>query len=226
MKGFVPTRFIRWMLLTGSFFLTLMSLLRLVFHLVFIQAGETGFSRAFWIGFRFDARVVGILLLLLLLPGLFGLFRNFSGRLQRNILLTVSRLFGFLLIIIYTFDFAHFAYLRQRLNASILNYAADAGISLSMVWQSYPVIKILLGWLVCFALIFYATRFIYKLSNRPPDASARINRIVTAVLCFLLLAVAIFGRIGQFPLRWSDAYRLNSDYKASLALNPFQSFFQ
>lgn len=225
MKGIVQSRFVRWMLLTGIFFLMLMSLFRLIFHQVFSQAGEIGFSRAFWMGFRFDARIVCIFLLLLLLPGLFGPFRNYSGRVQKRILLITSRLFGFLLILIYTFDFAHFAYLRQRLNASILSYAADAGISLSMVWQSYPVIKILLGWLVGFAFIFYATRFVYKISNRPPEKAGKANRIVSSVLCFLLLAVAIFGRVGQFPLRWSDAYRMNSDYKASLALNPFQSFF-
>ena len=33
------------------------------------------------------------------------------------------------------------------------------------------------------------------------------------------------GRIGQFPLRWSDAFALGDDYKAGLAFNPIQSFF-
>ena len=32
-------------------------------------------------------------------------------------------------------------------------------------------------------------------------------------------------RPGQFPLRWSDAFTLSDDFKANLALNPFQSFF-
>ena len=34
----------------------------------------------------------------------------------------------------------------------------------------------------------------------------------------------IFGKFSQFPLRWSDAYTLSDDFKANLALNPFQSF--
>src|SRR6476620_11083599 len=37
--------------------------------------------------------------------------------------------------------------------------------------------------------------------------------------------VGIFGRINQYPLRWSDAFQLGDDYKAQLALNPFESFF-
>jgi len=31
--------------------------------------------------------------------------------------------------------------------------------------------------------------------------------------------------LGQFPLRWSDAFVFADDFKASTALNPFQSFF-
>jgi len=42
---------------------------------------------------------------------------------------------------------------------------------------------------------------------------------------FLLCALGIFGRIGQYPLRWSDAFALGNDYQSQIALNPMQSFF-
>lgn len=222
--GIVQSKLIRWMLISGVFYLLLMSLLRLVFHLLFAPSGESPVIRAFWMGFRYDARVVCIFLLIMWVAGLFYFFKPFSSKNSRKILLVFTRFFGLLIIIVYTFDFAHFAYLRQRLNASVLSYAEDAGISFRMVWESYPVIKILLGWVIGFAIIFYATRFLYRICNKPPDTASKKNRLLTYALCFLVFAVAIFGRIGQFPLRWSDAYRLNSDYKASLALNPFQSF--
>ena len=48
---------------------------------------------------------------------------------------------------------------------------------------------------------------------------------LTYVVAFLLFGIFIFGKIGQFPLRWSDAYTLSDDFKANLALNPFQNFF-
>jgi phosphoglycerol transferase MdoB-like AlkP superfamily enzyme len=224
MNKIIQSRLIRWILLTGLFFLALLSLLRLTFHLVFKPSGENAFSRSFWMGFRYDARVVCIFLISILIVGLFYFFKPFAGKISKRLLLGFTRFFGLIIILVYTFDFAHFAYLRQRLNASVLSYADDGLISATMVWQSYPVIKIILGWVVAFLLIFYATRFIYKLSDNPPIVASKKNRVITYLLCFFVFAIAIFGRIGKFPLRWSDAYRLNSDYKASLALNPFQSF--
>ena len=223
-EGFIQSKLVRWMLLCGLFYLLLMSLLRFVFHFVFAPSGEGATGRAFLLGFRYDARVVCIFLLITWIAGLFYFFKPFSGKNSRRVLLIFTRFFGLLIIIIYTFDFAHFAYLRQRLNASVLSYAEDTKISMGMMWQSYPVIRILLGWVIVFTGIFYATRFLYRLCNRPPEAAGGKNRILSYLTCFLVFAVAIFGRIARFPLRWSDAYRLNSDYKASLALNPFQSF--
>ncbi|RYY21106.1 MAG: hypothetical protein EOO04_18820 [Chitinophagaceae bacterium] len=41
----------------------------------------------------------------------------------------------------------------------------------------------------------------------------------------LVCGFMIFGRFNQYPLRWSDAFALGNDYKANLALNPFESFF-
>ncbi len=221
----IQSRFIRWLLSTGVFFLLSMTLLRFIFHLVFKPAGEKYFLNSFWMGFRYDARVVGVfLLILMLIGGIILFFKPFENKNFRRLLLMFTRFFGLLIILIYTFDFAHFAYLRQRLNGSVLSYAEDTKISLAMVWQSYPVIKILLAWVICFAALFFVTRFLYKLSNKSLPKINQKNVVAGYFICFLIFSIAIFGRISQFPLRWSDAYRFNSDYKASLALNPFQSF--
>ena len=224
MKKIIQPRLIRWILINGFFFLLILSLLRLVFHLFFAPAGEKNVLGAFWMGFRYDARIVCVFLFLVFLAGLFPFFKPFTGSGSRKSLLIFTRFFGLLIIIIYTFDFFHFDYLRQRLNASVLSYTEDAKISGNMVWESYPVIKILLAWIICFAGIFYATRFLFRLSNTLPEKISKWKVITSYVVCFFVFALAIYGRIG-FPLRWSDAYRFNSDYKASLALNPFQSFF-
>jgi len=221
----IQSRFIRWLLATGVFFLLMMTLLRVIFHFVYKPSGENNFINSFGMGFRYDARVVCVfLLILMLIGGIVLFFKSFENKNFRKSLLMFSRFFGLLIIVIYTFDFAHFAYLRQRLNGSVLSYAEDTKISLDMVWQSYPVIKILLAWVISFAAIFFATRFLYKLSNKSLSKINRKNVVAGYFICFLLFSLAIFGRIGQFPLRWSDAYRFNSDYKANLALNPFQSF--
>jgi phosphoglycerol transferase MdoB-like AlkP superfamily enzyme len=225
MKKIIQPRLIRWILVTGIFFLLLLSLLRVVFHLVFAPAGEKNFMGAFWMGFRYDARVVCVFLFIIFLAGLVFFLRPFTNTFSRKLLMIITRFFGLLIIIVYTFDFFHFEYLRQRLNASVLNYAEDAKISGNMVWESYPVIKIFFIWVIIFAGIFYATRFLFRFNNTLPEKISKKNRTACYTISFLVFALAIYGRAGKFPLRWSDAYRFNSDYKASLALNPFQSFF-
>src|SRR5574343_582890 len=45
------------------------------------------------------------------------------------------------------------------------------------------------------------------------------------VTAFLVMALGVFGKFSQFNLRWSDAFTLSNNFKANVALNPFQSFF-
>ncbi len=131
----------------------------------------------------------------------------------------------FTIILVYTIDFAHYAYLSQRLNASVLTYLEDAAISTAMVWQSYPVIWILLGLAVGTYLVIYIMKAFHRRLEKPSPKSSRIKVTSWYVLVCVLLLVSIFGRLNQYPLRWSDAFELGDDYKAQLALNPFESFF-
>jgi len=128
------------------------------------------------------------------------------------------------LVFLYTIDFEHFDYLHQRLNASVMNYTEDASISMNMVWQTYPVFILLILIIIITALLY----FIIILSfNKIKNTTYRGNitsKIVMNSFFAILLGVGIFGRINQYPLRWSDAFSLNDDFKANLSLNPVQSF--
>jgi phosphoglycerol transferase MdoB-like AlkP superfamily enzyme len=95
-----------------------------------------------------------------------------------------------------------------------------------MIWQTYPVIKIVLSLLAGMAILSLVVRSTYThVSKNSRYTLEKAGRIGWSIVVFLLLAVGIFGRVGQYPLRWSDAFSQNSDYKAQIALNPFQSFF-
>jgi phosphoglycerol transferase MdoB-like AlkP superfamily enzyme len=224
MEKIIHSRLIRWLLLTGCFFLFLLTCFRIAFHFVFVPQGENGTIDAFLMGLRYDARAISIFLLVVFISSVLFFFKPFSNKISRKILMTGTILFGCLIIVVYTFDFAHFAYLRQRLNASILSYSEDAGISATMIWQSYPVIKIILGWVIGFFLIYFISKRIYQFVNKLPEKVSKRNHVISYIMALFIFAISIFGRLGQFPLRWSDAYQLNSDYKANLALNPFQTF--
>ena len=181
--------------------------------------------KTFWLGFRYDARETGILCLLLFLTGLIPALHPFKTKAGKNLTLTLLFISILWLIIFYVFDFLHFRYLLQRLNASALSFLEDAKISGNMVWQTYPVVRILLGIIIGLIVLFWLIRRLYRRIEKTAFTGSKAGRIVWGFVVFFLCALAIFGRIGQYPLRWSDAFDLGSDLKANLALNPFQSFF-
>jgi phosphoglycerol transferase MdoB-like AlkP superfamily enzyme len=212
----------------GIIFLLIMSLLRLALYISFSAQGHSFLSLlpSFLLGFRYDLRYAGILSAVLLITGSFAFLDPFRREAGRRWLFFIGGLAGLLVVFFYCVDFAHYAYLSQRLNASVLNYLTDAGISAGVVWQTYPVLRILLilvagTWLVRW-LVKVIFQYISRQESRPISQRARIGWFI---VLFVLLGGGIFGRMGQFPLRWSDAFTLGGDYQANLSLNPFQSFF-
>ncbi|MEP6748502.1 MAG: LTA synthase family protein [Bacteroidota bacterium] len=220
-------RLIRWIVAVALFFFILMFLLRVTTYFYFAPPALhiTGAIKSFWLGFRFDAREIGIVCLLILIFGSVPALHPFAAKAGKRITLAMLVIFLAWLIVFYVFDFLHFRYLLQRLNASALSFLEDAKISGSMVWQTYPVIKILLTMVFVFIVLFWILRILYTKTNKTLYRGSKLKRILLGIVVFLICALGIFGRVGQFPLRWSDAFDLGSDFQANLALNPFQSFF-
>lgn len=204
-----------------------MTLLRLGTYLAFNHghvAGGQAFA-AFWLGLRFDARVVAIVLLPVLALGSLPFLHALDSRLGRRLWLALLGAASVALIVFYVCDFLHYRYLGQRLNATALGFLADAQISAGMVWQTYPVIRLLLG---IAAVAAAAVWGIAVLQRRVASAEVGSRRSVRAAWytgAVLACLLAIFGRAGQYPLRWSDAFNLRNEAGAHLALNPLQSFF-
>lgn len=224
---------LRWVLLISLLLLLVMGLCRWASYLVFrlpetVQGPPStipdSMVKTFWLGFRFDARLVAIVALLV--TGLTGIkkldpFRN------RTALKGWTWFFAFLSLILvafYAVDFLHFRYLHQRLNASALMYLEDASISFGMVWQTYPIFRIVLGVIIISFLLVWTIRWLFKKVDGSAPAKNGLLRLGYYSGFFLLLIIAIFGRLGQYPLRWSDAFNLGSDFKANIALNPIQAF--
>lgn len=220
-------KLIRWIFWTGIIFLIIMTLLRIALYYGFNKQGNhlSDIFPALLLGLRFDLRMICIVLLLLLITGSLPFLDPFQTGRGKKTALFLTGLAAFLLIFFYSVDFAHYSYLSQRLNSSVLNYLVDAGISANMVWQTYPVVRIIFLLIIGTWLIVWVIKRIYERVKKNPSSTGRRPAVIWFIVCFLLFGLAIFGRIGQYPLRWSDAFVLGSDYKANLALNPFQSFF-
>src|SRR5438132_3872573 len=155
------------------------TLLRLVFLLLFrdhsLAAADV--LRAFYLGLKFDARLAAIVSV----PLLF-----FSSRAYVAIAET-------LLAVLYAADFATYAYIRQRLNAGVLEFLRNPIISLHMVWESYHVV----WFAMVMACVLAAIIFLF----RGPRSAVRGPRWERAALAVFFLA-CIYGKLSRYPLRW------------------------
>ena len=216
---------IKWVVRNGLLLLLLMTLMRLLFLLFFKNPNKEPVLDAFVMGLRFDIRVMAIPSLAIWILSCIPFLNPFIKTPVAKFWNTFYCILAFIIVAFYAIDFGHYAYLHQRLNASILSYTKEAAISTTMVWQSYPVIRWTIGIVLFMLIIWWRIRKNFRLANAGPAMiRKRLAMVVSSTAFFLLLAIGIFGRLGQFPLRWSDAQDLGSDYKASLAMNPFQSF--
>ena len=219
-------RLIRWILVLAALSLGVLSGLLVAVWIAFNDSNLTLAEAlpAFWLGVRFDARVVaGVLLPLLLLGSIRGLHAldNPRGRRLWTALLSAA---AAAVLVLYVFDFLHLRYLGQRLNASALSFLEDAAISALMVWQTYPVVKIAIALAAAIAAAFGSLRITHRRSVRSPETPLPRWRAAWWLAATFACLLAIFGRVGQYPLRWSDAFVLRNDFAANLALNPVQSF--
>lgn len=227
MNRIIRSRLLRWLLYTGIFLILLMSAFRLALFIVFqhLHLSWTESIPSFILGIRFDIRVVCILLLVMMIFGSIRFFNPYISPKSKKFWWWKLGFIFFIFLFFYVADFLHYAYLSQRLNASVLNFLADIGISARMVWQSYPVIKLLIALAISTALMLWIIKWLYKKASKQTVVIKKRERVIGFNVAFLIFAVGIFGRIGQFPLRWSYAFSMGNDNKAALSLNPFQSFF-
>jgi phosphoglycerol transferase MdoB-like AlkP superfamily enzyme len=213
---------------TGLLLLVVLSLLRVGFLLAFDPpAGSEPipYVSTLWLGLRFDARAVSVACLFLLLSGFIPALNPYKSSFGRKLHMVLWFILLLSAGIFYAVDFANYAYLKERLNGGLLNYVADTGTSIRMIWETYPVVTILISITVAMLVLMQLIRIIYRRSSRTQFQYAKRSTIGISAGFVLLLAFLIFGRIGQYPLRWSDAFTLGHDFASNAALNPFQSFF-
>ena len=190
-----------WNLILGISYLILMSLLRLTTSFVFkAPASEIGSNLdAFFLGFRYDLRYVGIIMMLSFFLGLFPKTNAFTNHIGKKWAVGIWMFFSFSLFILYTTDFVHFAYLHQRLNASVLTYLQNLSISTQMMWQSYPVVKIVIGFGLVMYVFYKFISFTYNVVNQRV-ANTKAN-FITNIFFFFTIYILYCWQCGIY--RWS-----------------------
>ncbi|WP_027713697.1 LTA synthase family protein [Desulfuromonas sp. TF] len=228
----IKSRRLRYLAGSTAILLLTLALLRFVFLFGFADIDlRTIDSSALWktvgIGLRFDLRLALLIMLPLALLCYLP-FWNMSGsrraRLLGNVYLAVALL---AVGLVYVIDFGHYNYLGVRINATVLRFAGDADISGTMLWQSYPVVWITLGWLGGCAAVLLALFSLERVTlERRPVGISRKSAALGSAVVVLLVFLGVMGRVSDIniknpiPLRWSDAFFSGDRQLAAAGLNP------
>jgi len=107
-----------------------MTLYRLLFFVHYNDTNESFSGRVFLLGLRYDARVLSIMGLIMMLLSVIPVFHPFKNQSTQKWWSFFIGLLVLIFLFFYGADFYHYDYLKQRLNYSVLNYTEDAGISI------------------------------------------------------------------------------------------------
>ncbi|MEO7264161.1 MAG: LTA synthase family protein [Ferruginibacter sp.] len=216
---------LQWLFSILFFLLLLMTLYRLIFFYHYRSLNRPFSGTTFLLGLRYDTRVLGVIGLLMLILSSFKKLNPFKKAKTRRFWNVFIAFCFAIIIIFYAIDFYYYDYLHQRLNASVINFLSDTAISFNMMWQTYPLLSISVAIIILLIVITKLHNGFLRKLVRSQQVTQRKYARGYYLFTVLLFCVLIFGKLGQYPLRWSDAFSLADDFKANVALNPFQSFF-
>lgn len=178
----------------------------------------------FYIGAKFDLRLAGAVAIPLgLYLTLYAFWRKAS--VAKKAMCWLCGLLETAVMLVYFTDFAHYAYISMRVNASVFKYSENALISAQMMWETYPIIWILLGLLTWGIIGYFFTKKLLGYTFARDDKYRWKGNLAWFFVGLLLTAAGMFGQFSQYPLRWSNAYHSTNNFICNLTLNPAVNLF-
>lgn len=187
-------------------------------HALVADTPASTFVEAFLNGARFDLRLIVYLCVPLSLS-LLSVRAMRARRLHVAWLTVASSLCLFLAVVELNF----YREFHQRLNSLVFQYMQeDLGTVTSMIWNGFPVLRLLLVWALATLLLAWLFRRIERATRAPEHAAVPRWPARTAVFVLFLLVCVVAAR-GTLrsgpPLRWGDAYTTDSMFANHLGLN-------
>jgi len=219
---------IQWIVKLFFIYLCIFTAFRVATVICFKPAsmGFLELGPSFWLGLKYDLRWIAILLLPIALLSLFPKLSPFYSERCKKMWTVYLGILTLLVLFFYGADFGQFAYINARLNADALIFAEDPRESLEMIWQSYPIVWILVGLagaVLMMIWMFRRTHVDVHAKNLNIHKFGYRRRWHLAAL--LLLGWFVYGFLTARPLDFFRAFSLNDEFKSNLALNPLQNFF-
>ena len=195
-----------------------------VFHAALPAAHYHELWTTFYIGAKFDFRLAAFLSIPL--GAYLTVCAFWKGALYiRKFIAALCGLLEATVLLVYFADFAHYAYIAMRINYSIFKYSENPLISLQMAWQTYPLVWAVLALILCIVgSTYFVTRLIDK-GFAQSDNYRWKGKLGWFLLSLLIAGGLGFGKLSQYPLRWSNAYHSTNHFICNLTLNPVLNLF-
>ncbi len=217
----LPPKALVWLILfiAGAIFFAFFRFLFLMTHLTLV---ESVFIKdiflSFWIGFRFDAVILSIIILPLFLISL-PPFIKFSDKLiQKITAIILSIIFG-LIFLLCVADLKFFDNFGSRLNYWAIEYIEFPKMFLYTIVTAGSFWILISLWAILVIIFFIIVKLIFKRFGTPDRKHGRFLTMVTYLLLIILLAFGIRGRTGIKPLEWGEAYFSENHFINQMSLN-------
>lgn len=219
---------IQWLVKLFFIYLVIFTVFRIATVVCFLPE-KTHVSElwpSFWLGLKYDLRWIAFILFPI---ALFSAIPRFSPFYSQRMKSFWTVYLGFLTLFVLFFfgaDFGQFAYINARLNADALIFMEDPKESLQMVWQTYPIVWILIGLIGAVIMMVWMFRRTHVgVEDKNHDIHKFSYRRRWHLIALVILGWFMYGFLTAKPLNFYRAFRLNDEFKSNLALNPFQNFF-
>ena len=218
---------IQWLLMLWLIYVVIFTIFRISTVFLFIPANVTFASLlpSFWLGFRFDAKWISMILLPIAILSVYPKFSPFYSERNKKLWSYYLALTTLIVLFFFGADFGNFSYNHTRINASALNFAEDPVISFRMLWQSYPMVWIVTALAVSVILMSKLFKRTHVLTTKRNLQENMIYKKRWHVGGIIFLVWCLYGVFSFQPLKWKDAFELNDNFKSYVALNPLQNFF-
>ncbi|MCB4792034.1 MAG: sulfatase-like hydrolase/transferase [Elusimicrobia bacterium] len=220
---------IKKLIVLNGIFLLLMSLYRLFFFVYFANFNELKGQywyvfKAFFLGFRYDLAIIAYINALVSLSILIILFaRNLRlFDIWKKVLKIYYTLAYSLLFLIIITDFGFYLYFKNHINILIFGiFEDDTKALFSTIYQSYPIIKAVVGFLVFIILVNFIIRYFVGSIKDEIEGLKPYSTGIKVIFVFCLLAgnfIAARGSFGLFPLGVMDAALSPNEFINKLSL--------
>ena len=177
-------------------------------------------AKAIWIGSRFDLRLAVLIIMPIMLALLIPIWNPLRNPFLQKLSLAYLGFVLSALVFFYGFDLGNYSYLGHRIDVSTLRLLENPLIALGMAWESYPIVWITMGLILCITAVGLWLRLGYQQLNVRPKVVRFRDKAIGLVLGGLVVLFSYWGTLSQYRLLWSDAHFSRDPFIVAAALNP------